>query len=522
MSPRAHLSVPTPDAAELVASLRRQLGATVLETHISWVLLDGTMAWKIKKPVQLSFLDFSDLGTRGHMCLEELRLNRRLAPALYIDVVAIHGTPGAPRLDGDGPAIEYALRMRQFPPGALLSEQLAAGTLRPGHLDRLARRLAAFHAGAEVAAPDSPHGTSETIEGDAQRVVRGLREHGAASAVCTGLEDWFHAQAPPLRPLWQGRRSAGRVREGHGDLHLANAVLLGDDVTAFDCLEFDPALRWIDVLSDIAFLAMDLMAHQRSDLAFRFLNAYLDETGDHAGVPVLRWYLVYRALVRALVARIRVGQGGAEAGPDHLALAVRLTREQDARLLVTHGVSGSGKSQVGQALLEQAQAIRVRSDVERKRLFGLRPLEPSAARVPGGIYDADATRRTYGRLRELAGVALAAGHRVIVDAAFLRRAERDDFRHLALALGVPFTILHCQAPMPVLRDRVRARGQRGDDASEADESVLERQLKWAEPLSPAEGAGAITVDTAAPLDIAALCARWLEAPTSGNATPAGA
>jgi len=521
MSPQVPLSALTP-GAELVASLRRLLGATVLETHISWVLLDGAMAWKIKKPVQLSFLDFSDLGTRGHMCLEELRLNRRLAPALYVDVVAIHGTPGAPQLDGEGPAIEYALRMKQFPPGALLSEQLAAGTLQPGYLDRLARRLAAFHAGAEVATPDSPYGTPETIEGDARRVVQGLREHGVASVVCTGLEDWFQARAPALRSLWQSRRSAGRVREGHGDLHLANAVLLGDDVTAFDCLEFDPALRWIDVLSDIAFLAMDLMAHRRGDLAFRFLNAYLDESGDHAGVPVLRWYLVYRALVRALVARIRVGQGGAEVGPDHLALALRLMREQDARLLITHGVSGSGKSHVGQALLEQAQAIRVRSDVERKRLFGLGPLEPSASRVPGGIYDADATRRTYGSVRELAGEALAAGHRVIVDAAFLRHAERDDFRRLAQALGVPFTILHCQAPLPVLRDRVRERGQRGDDASEADESVLERQLTWAEPLSPSERASAVTVDTAAPWDLAVLCKTWLDAAGSGHGTPEGA
>jgi aminoglycoside phosphotransferase family enzyme/predicted kinase len=498
-------------AAELVNALSRQLGARVLETHVSWVLLDGTFAWKIKKPVRLPFLDFSELATRARLCFEELRLNRRLAPALYVDVVPIHGTPAAPRLHGDGPAIEYALRMHEFPPGALLSEQLAAGTLQPGHLDRLAERLAAFHASAEVAGPDTPYGTPEAVAGDSLRAVEGLALHGAAAADCDALRTWLQAQAARLGPVWQERRRTGRVREGHGDLHLANAVLLDDEVTAFDCLEFDPALRWIDVFSDIAFLVMDLLAHGRGDLAFRFLNAWLDESGDHAGLPVLRWYLVYRALVRALVARIRSGQGGAGGGPDHLALALRLATDGDARLLVTHGVSGSGKSWVAQRLLQEAQAIRLRSDVERKRLFGLQALDASARLVPGGIYGKGATQRTYARLREVAAVALAAGQRVIVDAAFLRRDERDDFRRLAWELGVPFTMLRCQAPAALLRERVLARSDRGDDASEADLAVLDRQLAGAEPLATEEHSAAITVDTAAPVEIGALAARWLAA-----------
>jgi len=498
-------------AATLVSSLCRQFGARLVETHISWVLLDGVFAWKIKKPVRLSFLDFSDLATRGRLCFEELRLNRRLAPALYLDVVAIHGTPDAPRLDGDGPVIEYALRMQQFAPGALLSEQLAAGTLQAAQLDRLAQRLADFHAAAARAAPGTSYGTPDTIEAGTRELIQGLSQHGVAPRDLGVLQAWLAAQAPRLRGLWQQRRDAGHVREGHGDLHLANAVLLGGEVTAFDCIEFDPALRWIDVLNDIAFLVMDLLAHGRGDLAFRFLNAYLDDTGDQAGVPVLRWYLVYRALVRALVARIRAGQGGAPGGPDHLALALQLAGAGDARLLVTHGVSGSGKSWVARQLLEQAQAIRLRSDVERKRLFGLRALEASASRVRGGIYGSDATRRTYARLRELAALALAAGHRVIVDAAFLRGDERDDFRRLAQELRVPFTLLDCRAPAAVLRERVRARAERGDDASEAGLEVLERQRATAEPLRPDESAVALTLDTAAACDVAALAARWLAA-----------
>jgi len=512
-------SGPGPALPTLVQALQRRLRATLLETHISWVLLDGSHAWKIKKPVQLPFLDMRDLVTRGRLCHEELRLNRRLAPSLYLDVVPIHGTADAPSFDGPGPPIEYALRMRQFAAGALLSEQLAAGTLLPVHLDRLAQRLATFQEDAAPAAADSPHGTPATIEREAMRVLDGLAPHIEAAAR-GALRDWFAAQVPQLCPVWQRRHDAGRVREGHGDLHLANAVLLDDEVTAFDCLEFDPALRWIDVYSDIGFLVMDLLAHGRGDLGFRFLNAWLGHSGDHAGISVLRWYLVYRALVRALVAGIRSAQGAAPAGPDYVALAQRLASGADARLLITHGLSGSGKSFVAQQWLQQAQAVGLRSDVERKRLFGLRALDASAALVPGGIYGAEATRRTYARLRELAATALAAGYPVIVDAAFLRRAERESFRRLAEELQVPYTILHCQAPDEVLRQRVSARSARRDDASEADLAVLQAQQAWLEVLTPAEQACAIVVDTTVPQAGEVLLARWLAA--DRTARPAAA
>lgn len=506
MTTRASMPTGSP-SAPLVEALQRQLGATLIETHISWVLLDGTHAWKIKKPVRLPFLDMGELATRHRLCREELRLNRRLAPSLYLDVVAIRGTRRAPRIGGVGPAIEYALRMRQFPAGALLSEQLAAGTLMPMHIDRLARRLADFHADAAIAPHDTTYGSAAAVEGDTVRLLDGLSGPGDAAA-CATLRRSVAATAPRLRPVWQARRDAGRIREGHGDLHLANAVRLGDEVTAFDCLEFDPALRWIDVFSDTGFLVMDLIAHGRGDLGWRFLNAYLDHGGDHDGVAVLRWYLVYRALVRALVARIRSAQGGAAEGPDFLALALQLAGGGDARLMITHGVSGSGKSRLAQQLAEQAQALRLRSDVERKRLFGLGALDASGSPLAGGIYGADANRRTYARLREIAATALAAGERVIVDAAFLRRDERDGFHALAQDLGVPFTILHCQAPPEILRERVRARGVRGDDASEAGLAVLDRQGAWTEALSPAEQSQAIAVDTAASIDLPALVAKW--------------
>jgi aminoglycoside phosphotransferase family enzyme/predicted kinase len=473
---------------ELIEALRRQLGARLIETHISWVLLAGDAAWKIKKPVQLGFLDFGTLAARRHMCDEELRLNRRLAPTLYLDVQPITGTPQAPVLGGCGTPIEWALQMRRFADGALLSERLAAGSLEPALVDQLARRLAAFHAAAPAAEGAAPWGTPERIDGDMRAVIERLAERTGADL--QPLRAWAQAQAGALHETWLERRRSGCVREGHGDLHLANVVVLGDDVTAFDCIEFDPALRWIDVQADIGFLVMDLLAHRRTDLAFRFVDRYLAFSGDHAGLGVLRYYIVYRALVRALVGTMRPDAGA----PDYLALALRWLQPPGARLLITHGVSGSGKSYVAERMLERMGAIRLRSDVERKRLFGLAPLEPSGAKIASGIYGGDATCRTYARLETLADGALRVGWPVIVDATFLRAEERAAFRRLAQRHGVPFGILHCEVPPALLEQRLAERARRADDPSEADAAVVAHQRPVAEALGPAELAEVTAVD----------------------------
>ncbi|MHB1248695.1 MAG: bifunctional aminoglycoside phosphotransferase/ATP-binding protein, partial [Polaromonas sp.] len=330
------------------------------------------------------------------------------------------------------------------------------------------------------------------------------------------LQAWVDAQVPALRDAWLARRRSGLVRECHGDLHLGNTVLIGDEATAFDCVEFDPALRWIDVMSDVAFLTMDLTAHGRRDLAFRFLDGYLQRSGDYPGVRVLRFYEVYRALVRGLVGRVRSRSTDTVSGaanPDYMACAQRLaqTAGGSARLLITHGLSGSGKSTIAQQLLALAGAIRLRSDVERKRLFGLDALQRFDAQTMN-IYTSDANRRTFERLKECARTALQAGYPVIVDAAFLRRTERSTFQALAAGLGVPFSILHCQADESQLRCRVADRAAAGNDASEANVNVLERQLASQERLDADERAIAMDVVTDKPFDVTALCARWFSRP----------
>jgi aminoglycoside phosphotransferase family enzyme/predicted kinase len=516
----SHVASSPPLDYTLVRALRQHLQSTtgravaLVETHISWVLLTEGLAYKLKKPVCLPFVDFSTLASRRYFCEEELRLNRRLAPSLYLEVVPVCGTAQAPRIGGGGEPIDYAVCMRRFPPGALLSEMLDAGQLQASHLDRLAQRLADFHRNAPSEVPSPAFGTPEHVLGAVLDVLKQLEDRYGKSRIAD-LRVWVMGQARALHDTWLARRQDRAVRECHGDLHLANAVKIGQDVTAFDCIEFDPALRWTDVMGDVAFLTMDLKAHGHAELAFGFLDAYLQHSGDYGGVAVLRFYEVYRALVRSLVGSLRSrGKGGTgdnapAAGPDYLACAELLAQNGvgAARLLITHGLSGSGKSTVARQLLVCGNAIRVRSDVERKRLFGMDALQRSAGeRVD--IYTPDATRLTFDRLLGCARIALQAGYPAIADAAFLQRDERQKFRLLAAHLRVPFAILHCRASESQMRRRLLARNAGGQDASEADIAVLERQLVFQEPLDAEERAFVLDVATDEPVDVAALCASW--------------
>ncbi|MFH1604932.1 MAG: AAA family ATPase, partial [Pseudomonadota bacterium] len=355
----------------------------LLQTHISCVLLAGDYAYKIKKPVNLGFLDFSTLAARRFYCEEELRLNRRTAPALYLEVLAIGGSEAAPVLGGGGPAIEYALKMRRFAQDALLDHMARCGALAPRHVDALAQSLAAFHAGAARAGPQQSFGTPAHVLAPALQnfaQMQALAHAPKAVALLTRLRDWTLREHALLAGAFEARKRDGWVRECHGDLHLGNIALLDGVPTPFDALEFNPDLRWTDVMNDIAFLAMDLFDHGLPRLARRFLNANLEYTGDYAGVRVLRYYLVYRALVRAKVSCLRVQQPGIAAQEQnsaehevsrHLLLAERLAVSAQAALVIMHGLSGSGKTTIAQDLAQTLGAVRLRSDVERKRLHGL-------------------------------------------------------------------------------------------------------------------------------------------------------
>ncbi len=465
----------------------------LVQTHISWVLLAGDFAYKIKKPVKLAFLDFSTLAQRQRCCNEELRLNRRFAPDLYLDVLPIFNTPQQPQWDGPGPAIEYAVKMRRFDDAARLDRVCARGELQAAQLSDLADSLQAFHAQAEIAPPASRFGAPAQVLAPALANFDDLRRLSGAgvAARLAALRAWTEAQFKHLAPLMEARQGAGRVRECHGDLHLANLVLIEQRVRMFDCIEFNEELRWIDVASEIAFTYVDLLAHQQAGLADWFVDEMLSRSGDYEAAPLLRFYAVYRALVRAKVAALRAAQveGDEREALAYVALAERLVAPPAARLVITHGLSGCGKTLASSQWLQgdrHASTLRLRSDVERKRLFGLASSARTGVIMNAGIYAPAAHIRTYAHLRALAARLLGAGWSVIVDAAFLRRAERADFRALAGELGLAFGILAPQATPAQLRQRIQARSALGHDASEATLAVLAQQMAVIEPLTPDE------------------------------------
>ena len=534
-----------PDQRRLVAALVQLFDAAdvgptkVLETHISYVLLTGAHAYKIKKAVEFPFVDFRTLDARRLFCEQELRLNRRLAPGLYVDVVAITGTEHAPALNGGGPAIEYAVKMREFPQDALASALLERGELATADIDALARTIADFHQAIHVATPEGGHGTPAGILRLALQNVAEIDRLATSEADhmrVAQLRAWTEREHSLREDVLQRRLEQGFVRECHGDLHLGNIARVHDELVVFDGIEFNDELRWIDTMSEIAFTVMDLEDRGRADLAHRFQNAYLERTGDYAGLGVLSFYLVYRALVRAKVTLLQAareersaatsmsqgecatsvsrgeraasmsrGQCAAsmsQEASDYLALAAKYAGFARPALIITCGLSGSGKTTVSQALLERIGAVRVRSDVERKRMRGMSPLSRSSGDVDEGLYAPAETRATYERVRELARTIVEAGRTVVVDASFLRRSQRESFRALAAELGVPFGLLALEAPQATLRERICKRRAANSDASDADLAVLAHQIATYEPLTADERVCAI--DGAAVLEFCAL------------------
>ncbi len=469
-------------------------GFEVMETHISYILLTGNVAYKIKKPVDLGFLDFSTLEKRLFFCEEELRLNRRMAPELYLGVVPITGSEDDPRVGGDGKVIEYAVKMRQFHEPDRLDHMVRAGHIKSEHIDDLAQHVAEFHQQAKVAAPESGYSTAERVRERAMDNFPHINPcvNGQEQKQLQNLHDWTQDSAKRLAAAFTGRLVQGSVRECHGDMHLANMVLVNGEVRLFDCLEFNPQLRWIDVASDVAFAMMDLDYHDRKDFSQRLWLRYLEHTGDYEALSVLRYYLVYRALVRAKVACIQRQQFHALRRRQdrdvvrHLSLAATLMHQPTSLpLIITHGVSGSGKTWLTERLVERTGITRIRSDIERRR-SGIN----AVAR-----YSQQNIERVYQGLLQLAERIIGCGYPVVVDATFINAGRRRQFRELAARLGVPFHILHCHAGPAELVQRIEKRAQARPDASEATVAVLQQQLQSREPLTADERGLCIDVDT---------------------------
>ncbi|WP_131107413.1 bifunctional aminoglycoside phosphotransferase/ATP-binding protein [Pseudomonas sp. Sample_10] len=469
-------------------------GFQLIETHISWVLLTGDFAYKVKKPMNFGFLDFTTLEARKHFCGEELRLNQRLTDDLYLEVLPITGSAEAPQLGGDGPAIEYALKMRQFPQTGLLSTLQANGELTTAHIDEMAAQIARFHLNAPKVPAEHEAGTPDSVMAPVRQNFEQILPFISDKAdlqQLDALQAWAESSFERLKPLLVQRKADGFIRECHGDIHLGNATVIDGKVVIFDCIEFNEPFRFTDVYADSAFLAMDLEDRGLKCLARRFISQYLELTGDYQGLELLNFYKAYRALVRAKVALFSMP---ADATPVQRATSLRQYRNYanlaesystipSRFMAITHGVSAVGKSHVAMRLVEALGAIRLRSDVERKRLFGEQTM---ANDLQAGIYSSEASTATYQRLHEIAAVILHAGFPVVVDATYLKHDQRDSAAKVAEATGAPFLILDCNAPQAVIESWLQQRQAEKSDPSDATLAVIEAQQASREALTPAE------------------------------------
>ncbi|TWT49607.1 Zeta toxin [Rubripirellula amarantea] len=466
----------------------------VHETHISVVFLAGDFAYKIKKPLRTDFLDYSTLELRKQFCEKELALDSRYASDLYLGVESIGWERGQLCLGTSAPPVEYAVKMRRFAKGSLLSERIETGELTTSDLKQLAKTIAYFHCGATKCEASFASGWTDYLVKNFHQIATQLKDNTDSQTASTlaELHDWSDDYFKQHLQVFGSRVADGFIRECHGDLHSENIVFWDGRLVPFDGIEFNERLRWIDVLSDVGFLQMDLAARGHQDLSHTVINTYLEETGDYQSLVILRWFLVYRSLVRSWVATMRSKQSGLSSSErhasiadarQHISLAQKFTMDSRPQLWITHGVSGSGKTTLSESVVQKHSAFRLRSDLERKRLFGLSETQRPSEQLQAEMYSDTADERTYERLASLAKDIVRAGYSVIVDATFLRRNDRQRFLKLASQEHVPFAILDCRADPQTLRDRIANRMALNNDASDADLRVLEDQLVSRQPLS---------------------------------------
>jgi len=481
----------------------------LVETHVSWILLTGEFAYKIKRPVQYAFIDMRQLERRAFLCQEELRLNRRFAPDLYLEVCAITSVSGAARIAAEGEIIEYAVRMRQFDRAAELDRLLLAERVETDELESFGRTLADIHAALPAASAAEPWGHPAQIRA---LILQNLSECAQSCVLARGgaqlntLQAALDRKLQEAEPWLSARREHCCVRECHGDLHSRNIVRLGARLYAFDCMEFEPAFRWIDVADEIALLLADLEAGGYPGHAHAFLHGYLSQSGDYQACRLLDLYQAHRALVRAKVAALRAtdvmgsdAQEGLRAEQVRLIeCASRTLRSRVPQLLLMCGVAGSGKTWLAQRLAPRLRAVLLRSDVERKRRAGLSAHARSGSALDQDLYSPELSADLYQHLARCAQDILSGGYNAIVDASFARGADRARFRSLATQLGVDVRIIHCDAPRALLRERVLQRQRAATDESEADVRVLDWQLTQFEPIRADENMTVIEVETGVP------------------------
>lgn len=449
-------------------------GFSLRETHISRVFLGQGRVFKLKKPVSLGFLDFSTRQLRERYCRAELELNRRLAPDVYLRVVPVtRDARGQHQLGGDGEIVDYAVEMLRLPDADAADARLRAGRLDHPELERIAARLAAFHAAARCDTETEQYGSLANIEHNVRENFEQTRDtapHALAQSELAALERWQLAFLRDREAIFQRRIAERRIRDGHGDLRLEHCYLgPGEAVQIIDCIEFNERFRFGDVCADLAFLAMDLSWHERRDLSEALVAYYARESGDYDAYALLDFYQSYRAYVRGKVSSILEASASSEAARQHAnaqarkyyLLAEACTREplEPPRLYTVGGYIASGKSTLAERLGRLLCAPVIASDRLRKRLSGVAPLEPLRDAAFSGNYGPEQSERVYRELIRLAEVVLASGRSVVLDASFRSRRSRDAVRELATRRAVALRCIECWAPDAVIHARLAERAQ---------------------------------------------------------------
>lgn len=472
----------------------------LMQTHASYVFLTGDYAYKIKKPVNFGFFDYSTLAQRQHFCHEELRMNQPITSNIYLDVLPITQTGAKFVLGGTGEPVEYVLKMHQFPQEALLSTMFEQGKLTEAHIEELGRVVAQFHRQTQ---------TNDYIRsfGEVGQIRQSIDENYQQTQKYIGIvqtqqqyeetkqfTDTFFTQR---QELFAQRRENDWIRECHGDLHLGNICLWHNKIQLFDRIEFNEPFRFVDVMYDIAFTVMDLEERGRQDFANAFLNTYIEQTGDWEGLQILPLYLSRQAYVRGKVISFLLDdpavpeeakEEAATTASKYYHLAWEYTKTHQGRLILMSGLSGSGKTTVARQLARRFGAIHLRTDAVRKQLAGI-PLEQRGGKE---LYTAAMSQKTYDRLLELGMILAKEGLTVILDGKYDRQNLRGEAIHKANYHQLPLQIIHCTAPESVLRDRLISRT---GDISDATADLLQSQLAAAEPFTDAEKPLVTTLDT---------------------------
>jgi len=471
----------------------------IIQTHASIIFLTGDYVYKVKKPVNYNFLDFSTLEKRKYYLEQELELNTKVAANIYLEVLSINEEQGSISLNGEGKVIEYILKMNQFPQECLLSKIFERGELTEKAIESLAEKVAQFHRKAVSNSYITQFGNLEVIkqafDENYQQTekyinfVQTQKQYDETKA----YTDKFFAEH---RDWLEERQIKGMIRECHGDLHLNNICQWQGEIQLFDRIEFNESFRFVDVMYDLAFTAMDLTARGREDFANLFVNTYLEQTADWEGLKVLPLYLTRQAYVRAKVNSFLLdGDTFSEKikadAQDYYQLAWQYTQPQKPRLILMSGFSASGKSTIGKVIAKNLNAIQIRSDAVRKHLAGIDLNQTGSL----DIYSLEMSQKTFARLAELARILITLGYPVILDARYDKYAWREPLLTYAQNLKIPFHIVHCHAPIEVLKQRIAARK---GDISDATIEVLNAQIEKTEPFNEKEQPYLISLDTTNP------------------------